>query len=160
MAATRLLFAQGRGGLLPHWFAAVHPVHHTPMNAILFVGSIAIIGPFIGKTGLSVIVSSGATVFTMALVITVAAALRLRRTCPEMKRPYRIGLPTMWLALLVGVFLVLLMVVPGSPGQLGPTEFAVIVIWASTGVLFNYLRRRHRDLSIREQNYLILGAYK
>lgn len=33
-AATRAVFAMGRSGLLPRWFAAVHPVHRTPVNAV------------------------------------------------------------------------------------------------------------------------------
>ena len=33
-AATRVFFAMGRGGVLPHALAKIHPVHHTPTNAI------------------------------------------------------------------------------------------------------------------------------
>ena len=33
-AATRSIFAMGRSGLLPSWFAGVHPVHRTPVNAV------------------------------------------------------------------------------------------------------------------------------
>ena len=33
-AATRSVFAMGRAGLLPRWFAAVHPTRRTPVNAV------------------------------------------------------------------------------------------------------------------------------
>jgi len=33
-AATRVFFAMGRGGALPHWLAKVHPRYRTPTNAI------------------------------------------------------------------------------------------------------------------------------
>lgn len=33
-AATRSVFAMGRGGLLPRWFAAIHPTRKTPVNAV------------------------------------------------------------------------------------------------------------------------------
>jgi amino acid transporter len=33
-AATRSVFAMGRAGLLPRFFAAVHPTRHTPVNAV------------------------------------------------------------------------------------------------------------------------------
>jgi amino acid transporter len=33
-AATRSVFNMGRGGLLPHFFAAVHPSRKTPVNAV------------------------------------------------------------------------------------------------------------------------------
>jgi amino acid transporter len=33
-AATRSIFSMARGGLLPKFFAAVHPTHRTPVNAV------------------------------------------------------------------------------------------------------------------------------
>ena len=33
IAASRLLFAMGRGGLLPHWFGVIGKKHHAPKNA-------------------------------------------------------------------------------------------------------------------------------
>lgn len=36
LAATRSLFAMGRVGLLPRWFAAVHPETRAPVNAVHF----------------------------------------------------------------------------------------------------------------------------
>ena len=33
-AATRSIFSMARGGLLPRFFAAVHPTHRTPVNAV------------------------------------------------------------------------------------------------------------------------------
>ena len=42
-AATRSLFSMGRGGLLPKFFAAVHPTHRTPVNAVHFQVLLAIV---------------------------------------------------------------------------------------------------------------------
>ena len=33
-ASTRAIFSMGRAGLLPSWFATVHPSHRTPANAV------------------------------------------------------------------------------------------------------------------------------
>lgn len=43
IASTRSIFSLGRGRLLPGWFAAVHPVHRTPVNAVHFQGAFAIV---------------------------------------------------------------------------------------------------------------------
>ena len=47
-AATRSIFSMSRGGLLPKFFAAVHPRHHTPVNAVhaqvLLAVAVAVIG--------------------------------------------------------------------------------------------------------------------
>ena len=42
-AATRSLFSMARGGLLPKMFAAVHPKHRTPVNAVHFQILLAIV---------------------------------------------------------------------------------------------------------------------
>ena len=42
-AATRSLFSMARGGLLPRFFAAVHPTHRTPVNAVHFQVVVAIV---------------------------------------------------------------------------------------------------------------------
>jgi amino acid transporter len=42
-AATRSLFSMARGGLLPKFFAAVHPQHRTPVNAVHFQILVAIV---------------------------------------------------------------------------------------------------------------------
>jgi amino acid transporter len=42
-AATRSLFSMARGGLLPKFFAAVHPTHRTPVNAVHFQVLVAIV---------------------------------------------------------------------------------------------------------------------
>jgi amino acid transporter len=42
-AATRSIFSMGRAGLLPRFFAAVHPTNRTPVNAIHFQAIVAIV---------------------------------------------------------------------------------------------------------------------
>jgi len=160
IAATRVLFAQGRGGLLPHWFAELHPVHHTPKNAVLFVGAIALVGPFIGKAGLLHIVNSYSLVFAFILTITAFATLRLRRTAPEMPRPYRTSRSSIYLAIVVGFILIGLMTVPGSPGQMGGAEFLTVGVWMTLGLaLYSARQSRGRGMARDEQRMMILGEH-
>jgi amino acid transporter len=42
-ASTRAIFALGRSGLLPSWFAAVHPSYRTPVNAVHLQGALGIV---------------------------------------------------------------------------------------------------------------------
>jgi len=157
IASTRLIFAMGRGGLLPHWFAGVHPVHHTPRNAILFVGAISLIGPFIGKAAMSPIVNSASLAFTSVFTVTCLAAIRLRRTAPSMKRPYRVSRATLYTGAVVSAMLVCLMTFPQSPGQLSALEFTAIGVWMLLGLLAYAWARKSGDLSHEERVYMILG---
>jgi amino acid transporter len=43
IAATRSIFSMGRAGLLPRWFAAIHPTNRTPRNAVHFQFIVAIV---------------------------------------------------------------------------------------------------------------------
>jgi amino acid transporter len=104
-------------GLLPHWFAVTHPVHHTPGNAILLVGAVSLVGPFVGKFALKPIVNSSSFIFTSALAVTSAAAIRLRKSAPALKRPYRAPTPFLYMGAVISVVLLLLMILPQSPGQ-------------------------------------------
>jgi amino acid transporter len=47
-AATRSIFSMARGGLLPKFFAAVHPTHRTPVNAVHAQVLVAIVVAVVG----------------------------------------------------------------------------------------------------------------
>ncbi len=160
IASSRLLFSLGRGGMLPSSFAKVHPVNGTPSNAILFLGVITLIGPFISKAALVPIVNSGALAFSIALALTTLSAIRLRRTAPDLARPYRAYITTLYLGAVVSLSLVGLMIVPGSPGQLTPLEFAIIGGWMVLGLSGFLARRVRHDLAHEERSFLILGDYR
>ncbi len=160
IAASRIIFALGRGGLLPHWFAGVHPVHHIPRNAILFVGGVSLIGPFVGKAAMGPIVNSSSLGFTSALVITCLAAIRLRKTDPDMARPYKVHKAHLYAGAIISSILVLLMILPQSSGQLAPNEFLIIGIWMVFGVTAYFWRVSKKDMDQEERSYMILGDYK
>ncbi|RLD55273.1 MAG: hypothetical protein DRJ05_13235 [Bacteroidetes bacterium] len=157
IAASRLIFALSRGGMLPHWFAEVHPAYGTPKNAILFVGSISLVGPFIGKAGMSPIVNSASLAFAIAYLVAALSAIRLRYTASDMKRPYKVHKFTLYLAAIVSVILIALMILPQSPGQLSQIEFLVIGIWMCFGLIAYWWRQKIGDMSSDERTYLILG---
>jgi len=160
IAGSRLLFSLGRGGMLPHWFAQVHKVHGTPSNAILFIGIISLLGPFIGKAALGPIVNSSSLAFTSALFLTALSAIRLRKTAPSLDRPYRAHIGTLYLGAVVAAILVLLMIMPGSPGQLKPMEFIIIGTWMLLGFVGYWLRTSKGDMNHEDRSYNILGSYK
>jgi glutamate:GABA antiporter len=48
---TRLPMVAGWDGLLPHWFARLHPTYQTPINSILFVGATTLGFSMLGLIG-------------------------------------------------------------------------------------------------------------
>lgn len=160
MAAVRLLFALGRGGLLPHWFGKLQSQRQTPANAVKFVGAIALIGPLVGKAGLMVIVNAGSLALSAVMLVVAVAAKRLRTSAPDLDRPYKAAPMTIWAAIMMGVFLVGLMTIPGSPGQLGAQEFICVGIWMALGAFFYLVRQKQDPVDPEEQACQILGDYR
>ena len=160
IAATRLLFALGRGGFLPEWFAQLHPVYHSPKNAIFVVGVLAVLGPFIGKAGLSHIVNSTSLIIAGVYFVVTCTCLRLRHTSPDLNRPYKINLSTIWFAIAVSALLIGLMVIPGSPGQVSLAEFSTVVGWMVVGLCIYFYQRNKENISQEERALMILGDYQ
>lgn len=93
---SRQIFALGRAGYLPSYFAAVHPRFRTPHRAILAGGVVGIVAifsdEFITIGGLPLT----ANIVTMAVfgailmyILSMASLFRLRKTKPDMERPFR-----------------------------------------------------------------------
>lgn len=162
IAATRIIFAAGRGGLLPHWLGQVDEKHQTPRNAILFVGAITVISPFIGKSSILPLVNVGSLAFISGWFITCLSSIRLRKTAPEMKRPYRVKQKVnMYLGALISGLLIIFMVFPGSSAQLKwPLEYIIFAAWLILGYLGYRLRRAKKDMTEEERAYQILGGYR
>ncbi len=103
LAAGRSTFEFGRVGFAPRWLGRVHPRFHTPVNALIanmVIGGVAL---FTGKTAdIIVIACFGAL---MLYLLSTIALLRLRRTAPELERPFRVpGYPVLpWLTLVLVV---------------------------------------------------------
>lgn len=87
MAQPRIFFAMSKDGLLPAWASAVHPRFRTPHVTTLITGGIVMLAS--GFTAIDVLgelVSIG-TLF--AFVIVSVGVIVLRKTRPDLERPFR-----------------------------------------------------------------------
>jgi amino acid transporter len=162
IGATRLLFALGRGGLAFAWLGDVDKKSRAPKNAILLVGVITVIGPFIGKSSILPIVNVGSLAFISGWFVTCLSAIRLRSTAPEMNRPYKVKHKmTLYFGALIAGILILLMIFPGSSAQLKwPVEYLIFAGWMILGYLAYRVRQAQKDMSNEERAFQILGEYR
>jgi APA family basic amino acid/polyamine antiporter len=87
---TRIGFAMGRDGLLPPVVAKVSPRTGTPIRmTLLYAAVVLVLAAFVKLSVLADLVSIG-TLF--AFVLVSAAVPALRRTRPDMARPFRVPL--------------------------------------------------------------------
>ena len=91
MGSSRLMWAMAKSGMLPTWFATIHPRYKTPVNALLFIGILSALAPFFGEPMLGWIVNSGSPMIVFAYALVAVVFVVLRRKEPHMTRPVRIG---------------------------------------------------------------------
>jgi len=134
MAQPRIFFAMSRDGFLPPAFGRIHPRFRTPHVTTTVTGVLIAVTAALFPIGvLGQLVSMGTL---LAFAIVCAGVLVLRRTDPDMPRPFRApGMP--WVALGgVAVCLYLMIVLPLA-------TWGRLAVWLAVGltIYFAYGRR-------------------
>ena len=134
-ASTRLMLALGRKGMLPESFAEIDPNSGVPKRAVVVMGALTLIGPFLGNNMLIPLTSVASLGFVFACTMAGLACWKLRKTEPDLPRPYTVsgGMFGIGAAILAGSLIIALMVVPMSPAALKPIEWAITIAWVAIG---------------------------
>ncbi|HUK38066.1 MAG TPA: amino acid permease [Methanomicrobiales archaeon] len=106
---TRIFFAMARDGLLPCSFGTVHKTLRTPVKVTLLVGTTtAILASLLPLTSIAELVNIGTLA---AFIIVASGVLVLRRTRPDLERPFRTPLvpwvPALCIVACLGLILAL-----------------------------------------------------
>jgi amino acid transporter len=138
IGASRIIYAMAESGMLPRWFAYVHPRYRTPTRAILVIGGLSVIAPLFGRQMLVWLVDAGGINIVVAFFLVSLSFLVLRRREPDMPRPFRVpaGPLVGWAA--AGLSLVLaVLYLPGMPAALvWPAEWLIVGLWWLVGLWF------------------------
>ena len=139
VAMGRIGFALSRDGLLPAAIGRVHPKTRTPIGATVGTTAVvALLAAFVPLGALAEMVSIG-TLF--AFVIVSVAVIVLRRTSPDMTRPFRVPfspwLPGLSAALCLGLM-----------ANLATETWIRFVVWLAIGlcIYFGY-GKKHSHLA-------------
>jgi APA family basic amino acid/polyamine antiporter len=136
---TRIFFAMCRDGLLPEGMAKVHPRYGTPARLTIGLGVlIAILAAVIPLNEIVKLVNIG-TLF--AFVLVNIGVIILRRTRPDMPRPYKVPLSPVF-PLLGVAFAVYLM------KDLPLTTWIRFVVWLAVGMII-YALYGYRNSRLR-----------
>ncbi|WP_157248310.1 amino acid permease [Nonomuraea typhae] len=143
LGVTRVWFAMSRDGLLPQWFAKVHPVRRVPSRITWIVGVVsALIAGFLPIREAAELTNIG---ILLAFVVVCVAVIVLRYRRPDLPRTFRT--PGMPVVPAIGVVFSLWLIT-----FLSPETWLRFVIWFAIGlVLYFAYGYRHSVLNRRQE---------
>ncbi len=143
LGAARIWFALSRDGLLPIWFARIHPKYGTPARPTMILGVFtALVAGFLPIGEVAELVNIGTLA---AFIVICGSVLLLRIRQPHLKRDFRT--PALWLVAPAGMLFSLFLIV-GWPwfrdGQfvlIGGLPMVTIwrfIIWMGLGLVIYF----------------------
>jgi len=138
LGQPRIFYAMSKDGLLPPVFAKVHPKFRTPSFSTVLTGAVAAtVAGLFPVTILGELVSIGTL---MAFIVVCIGVLVLRRTRPDLKRPFRVKAP--WLVCTAGALICAYMMI-----SLPADTWVRLVVWTFFGLLvYVFYGRTHSAL--------------
>jgi APA family basic amino acid/polyamine antiporter len=141
MAQPRIFMAMSQDGLLPRWMGSVHPRFGTPHLTTIATG--LVVAAASGLTPIDVLGQMVSIGTLFAFVVVSIGVLILRRTRPDLPRPFRAPWSPVVPVLSVVVSSALMLSLPGE-------TWMRLLVWMALGIViyFSYSARRSR---LREQ---------
>ncbi len=152
MASASLLMGMGRGCLVPRVFAKQNK-NGIPVPGLVVCLVLSLIGPFLGAGLITDITSFSAAAFVLSWTLTSYSLIRLRKTEPDLERPYKIpgGMVTGIFSAVVTTVVLVLLFVPNNPVYMGKTASLMFVGWMVIGIILFLLSSFQRRSISKEE---------
>lgn len=134
LAASRLLFAMGRAGLVERRIGSVHPQNRTPSVAVLCIGITTCLFMFLGDAILVPVTEVGSVASAAGWLAACAAYYFMRP--PSWHRFVAVS------GMIVSLALIVMKVVPGVPGSFTFYEWLALAVWLSMGAVLRWRARK------------------
>jgi basic amino acid/polyamine antiporter, APA family len=133
VAASRLLFAMGRRGLVNRHVARIHPRNQTPSAAVIAIGLATATCMFLGDAILVPISEVGSVACAAGWLAACAAYYRMGPP-PGKRLVAAIGA-------MVGLAMILMKILPGVPGHFSRYEWLALAMWILLGIVLGRTAR-------------------
>jgi basic amino acid/polyamine antiporter, APA family len=133
VAASRLLFALGRRGMVDSRVGAIHERHQTPSAAVLSIGLATAACMLLGDAILVPVTEVGSVACAIGWSATCAACLALARSKPAVMRLSPGERVVAWFGLAVGISMASMKLIPLVPGHFTIYEWLALGVWLALG---------------------------
>lgn len=137
IASTRLIAAMAKKKALPTVFAKRTEGSGAPVAGVLFVGAIAMIGPWFGRTALSWIVDMTSAGTSIVFIYVCMAAWKFAKLENNSKMKL-FGI----LGTICGLIFLILLVIPGTASSLYMQSWVCLIVWAALGIIFWFVKKK------------------
>jgi amino acid transporter len=137
VAASRLLFALGRRGMVDSRVGGVHRHYQTPSAAVLCTGLATAACMLLGDAILVPVTEVGSVACAIGWSATCASCLAIARTRPELMKFSAAKRAVAWFGLAVGIAMALMKLIPLVPGHFTVYEWLALAIWVALGAISN-----------------------
>ena len=144
IGGSRALYAMSDTRMVPGIFSKIHPRYKSPVNALLFLGVISVVAPFLGRAMLIWIVDAANFACCLAYCLVSASYLVIRKKYPTLKRPFKnrhykfVGM----IAAVMSGAMMLMYIIPGTSCTLVWQEWIIVGGWTILGLLFYFLSKK------------------
>lgn len=140
IASSRLLASMGNARLLPAIFAKENK-KNIPIFSVIFCAIMTLVGPIFGEGLIRPLTSVGSTAFVLGWLITCVSTWILRSKEPDLRRPIIAGRGRIiiFISMIICSVLVLLSVIPISPGYMGLDSLIILISWIIIGMIFFFV---------------------
>lgn len=157
MGCSRIIFAMGRGGLLPSALGKVNS-RGVPANALTLTLVITLSLGWLGKSAMIWFLDTGGVYVGLSWALTVFCMYKIRKIYPNNPRPYQTKVS--WLPMLGAlgaVGIILMTLIPGTSMSLVSAEYIILIVWIVIGAVLYLLFTRNNKLSNEEALQSMLG---
>jgi APA family basic amino acid/polyamine antiporter len=144
LGQSRVFFSMSRDGLLPKVFSDIHPKYRTPWRCnLIFMVFVSLFSGFLPISKLGEMTSIGTL---LAFVIVCIGIMVMRRSRPDLPRPYRT--PFVPVVPILGILVCLAMM-----ASLDVESRYRLVIWMAIGLCIYFLySRKHSHLAVGKRS--------
>ncbi|WP_291440514.1 APC family permease [Desulfovibrio sp.] len=157
MGCSRIIFAMGRGGLLPRFLGEVNS-RNVPFNALACTLVLTLSMGWLGKSAMIWFLDMGGVFVGLSWALTVVCMYRIRKRYPTNHRPYKVKLTWLPVVGALGAFGIIVMtLIPGTSMSLVFPEYVLLIIWVSLGVIMYNLYAKKSPFTEQEAMKEMLG---